>query len=103
MIPRSIGGALALLLAGSPLASAVAPSTPDWTTKHEAGRCAIRGNCGKQSFFGSELPCPDNGLAEEPEAGVRDRLVKICGEKWSDGKVCCKAEQVSYCTAQVAT
>ncbi|TKX24807.1 Niemann-Pick type C-related protein [Elsinoe australis] len=94
MIPRSIGGALALLLAGSPLASAVAPSTPDWTTKHEAGRCAIRGNCGKQSFFGSELPCPDNGLAEEPEAGVRDRLVKICGEKWSDGKVCCKAEQL---------
>lgn len=67
----------------------------NWTKSHEAGRCAIRGQCGKQSFFGSELPCPDNGLAEEPEDASRKLLVDICGDTWSDGKVCCKKDQVS--------
>jgi len=65
-----------------------------WTDKHEAGRCAIRGHCGKQGFFGSDLPCPDNGLAEKPSSDLRKRLVGICGEKWSEGNVCCKEEQV---------
>lgn len=65
------------------------------TKIHEEGRCAIRGHCGKQSFFGGELPCPDNGLAEEPEAAVRKKLVDLCGTKWEEGPVCCKEEQVS--------
>lgn len=30
----------------------------------EAGRCAMRGSCGRMSMFGADLPCPDNGLAE---------------------------------------
>ncbi|PLB47719.1 cholesterol transport protein [Aspergillus steynii IBT 23096] len=64
------------------------------TKIHETGRCAIRGHCGKQSFFGGELPCPDNGLAEEPEAAVRKKLVDLCGSKWEEGPVCCKDEQV---------
>ncbi|CEL05486.1 Putative Patched sphingolipid transporter [Aspergillus calidoustus] len=64
------------------------------TKIHEAGRCAIRGHCGKQSFFGGELPCPDNGLAEQPEATVREKLVNLCGDKWKDGPVCCKEEQI---------
>lgn len=29
----------------------------------EPGRCSIYGECGKKSAFGSQLPCPDNGLA----------------------------------------
>ncbi|KAK4942117.1 hypothetical protein LTR28_008743, partial [Elasticomyces elasticus] len=57
----------------------------NWTNKHEEGRCAIRGHCGKQGFFGSELPCPDNGLAEEPDDALRKKLVGICGEKWAEG------------------
>jgi Niemann-Pick C1 protein len=65
-----------------------------YTPINEAGRCAIRGNCGKKSFFGDELPCPDNGLAEEPTDEVRRELVDICGAKWSTGSVCCKPEQV---------
>ncbi|KAK4983204.1 niemann-Pick type C-related protein 1 [Elasticomyces elasticus] len=65
-----------------------------WTSKHEEGRCAIRGHCGKQGFFGSELPCPDNGLAEEPDDALRKKLVGICGEKWSEGAVCCRNEQL---------
>ena len=64
------------------------------TAKHEAGRCAIRGQCGKQSFFGSELPCPDNGLAKEPDEDTRKKLVDICGDSWSEGDVCCESAQV---------
>ncbi|KAF2837583.1 patched sphingolipid transporter [Patellaria atrata CBS 101060] len=74
--------------------ASIAESTPDWTKVHESGRCAIRGHCGKQSFFGSELPCPDNDLAEDPTTEVRKKLVDICGSKWDDSKVCCKSEQL---------
>ncbi|PVI02825.1 niemann-pick C1 protein precursor [Periconia macrospinosa] len=84
------------LTAGLLLMSAVSAvaTGPDWTVKHEEGRCAIRGHCGKQGFFGSELPCPDNGLAEKPEDDVRKKLVDICGDSWSDTPVCCKEEQL---------
>ncbi|KAL2217316.1 cholesterol transport protein [Thermoascus aurantiacus ATCC 26904] len=64
------------------------------TRLHEKGHCAIRGHCGKKSFFGGDLPCPDNGLAEEPDATVRQKLVALCGSKWAEGPVCCKDEQV---------
>ncbi|KAL4791047.1 patched family-domain-containing protein [Aspergillus venezuelensis] len=64
------------------------------TKIHEIGRCAIRGHCGKQSFFGGELPCPDNGLAREPEAALREKLVNLCGAKWEEGPVCCESEQI---------
>jgi hypothetical protein len=66
------------------------------TKIHEKGRCAIRGHCGKQSFFGGELPCLDNGLAKEPEKSVREKLVGICGKGWEEGPVCCEDEQVSF-------
>lgn len=65
-----------------------------FTPIHETGRCAIRGHCGSKSFFGKQLPCPDNGLAEEPDQELRDQLVDLCGEKWSEGPVCCNLEQV---------
>lgn len=65
-----------------------------YTPKHEPGRCSIRGNCGKSSFFGPELPCVDNELAEEPADDVRKQLVEICGPKWNTGPVCCAGEQV---------
>ena len=67
----------------------------NWTNIHDAGRCAIRGQCGKKSLFGGELPCPDNGLAEEPEKETREKLVDICGTQWEDGDVCCNGDQVS--------
>lgn len=66
----------------------------NWTEKHEAGRCAIRGQCGKKSFFGGELPCPDNGEAEHPDKETREKLVEICGDSWSEGDVCCDDAQV---------
>lgn len=83
-----------LSLLGLSLSVTTSAAADGFTTKHEAGRCAIRGHCGKQGFFGSELPCPDNGLAEKPAADVRAKLVGICGEKWSQGNVCCREEQV---------
>jgi Niemann-Pick C1 protein len=67
---------------------------PDLTSKHEKGRCAIRGHCGKQGFFGSDLPCPDNGLATKPDEDVKKKLLDICGDSWSDSDVCCKEEQL---------
>ncbi|ORY17476.1 patched family-domain-containing protein [Clohesyomyces aquaticus] len=76
------------IFAGSALAG------PDLTTKHEKGRCAMRGHCGKQGFFGSNLPCPDNGLAETPDDDVRKGLMDLCGDQWKDSDVCCNAEQI---------
>ncbi|CAI7623557.1 unnamed protein product [Penicillium pancosmium] len=64
------------------------------TKIHEKGRCAIRGQCGKQSIFGGELPCPDNGRAKGLEDPVREKLVNLCGPKWESGPVCCLEEQI---------
>lgn len=86
---------LSVTLLASYIFSASASTSGNYTTKHEKGRCAIRGNCGKQSFFGGELPCPDNGLAKAPDKDVRKQLVKICGEDWSSGDVCCDSDQIT--------
>ncbi|KAK4636528.1 NPC intracellular sterol transporter 1-related protein 1 [Fulvia fulva] len=91
-----------LSVAGLITSATAASKEPDWTTKHEAGRCAIRGQCGKQSFFGSELPCPDNGLAEDPADKVRDDLVKLCGQEWADTKVCCDGDQIDALKSNLA-
>ena len=74
--------------------SASASASGNYTTKHEKSRCAIRGQCGKQSIFGGELPCPDNGPAKAPDEKVRKQLVEICGDEWSEGDVCCDADQI---------
>ncbi|KAF1850178.1 multidrug efflux transporter AcrB transmembrane domain-containing protein [Cucurbitaria berberidis CBS 394.84] len=86
--PRVTTVGLLAILAGSALAG------PDLTSKHEKGRCAIRGHCGKQGFFGSDLPCPDNGLAKTPDDDIRKKLVDICGDQWSDTDICCVEEQL---------
>jgi Niemann-Pick C1 protein len=84
-----------LLLGFAAVASLLSFTYAEGETKiHEAGRCAIRGHCGKQGFFGGNLPCPDNGLAKEPTDDVRKKLVALCGDKWSEGPVCCEDEQV---------
>lgn len=76
------------------VALASAGSADQFTPKHENGRCAFRGHCGKQSLFGKELPCVDNGVAEDPDKELRDELVELCGPKWAEGPVCCELEQV---------
>lgn len=73
---------------------AAAANDGNWTLKHEAGRCAMKGHCGKQSFFGGELPCSDNSLADTPSKEVREKLVGICGPKWNNTDVCCDNDQI---------
>ncbi|CAD6502421.1 BgTH12-05013 [Blumeria graminis f. sp. triticale] len=65
-----------------------------FTKRHEAGRCAIRGNCGGGSLFSPPVPCSYNGQAEEPATDVREKLVELCGSKWSSGPVCCEESQI---------
>lgn len=81
-----LGAGISLLLAKATAA--------EYTPIHEAGRCALRGTCGKSGFFGPELPCPDNGLAEEPSPETREHLVALCGPKWKEGPVCCEGKQL---------
>jgi len=33
------------------------------------GICAMRGSCGRASMFGADLPCPDNGPADNVRFG----------------------------------
>ncbi|KAG6041724.1 hypothetical protein E4U41_002589 [Claviceps citrina] len=80
----------------------VADEAP-YTAKHEAGRCAFRGQCGKQSFFGKELPCVDNDLAQDPDAELRQELVDLCGAEWADVPVCCTLDQVRSLKAELGT
>ncbi|KAL1645603.1 niemann-Pick type C-related protein 1 [Didymella pomorum] len=94
MAPRCSAGWLATTVGLLSMLTGSALAGPDLTTKHEKGRCAIRGQCGKQSFFGSDLPCPDNGLAKAPTDDVRKQLVDICGAQWAETDVCCEAEQL---------
>jgi len=82
------------LVISSLVATALADGSA--TSIHEKGRCAMRGHCGKVGFFGKDLPCPDNDLAAEPADDVRKKLVAICGDKWSEGPVCCAEEQVRF-------
>ena len=94
--------AFALLIVGifSPLILAANDRAPQ---KHEAGRCAIRDQCGSDSFFGPQLPCPDNGLATEPDSALREKLVRVCGEQWSEGSVCCEEAQVDALSSNLKT
>lgn len=78
-------------------------SAEPYTPKHEPGRCAFRGSCGKQSLFGKELPCVDNGLAEDPDEQLRKELVEVCGDKWKEGPVCCKLDQLQNLKSELST
>ncbi|KAI0997027.1 NPC intracellular sterol transporter 1-related protein 1 [Podosphaera aphanis] len=65
-----------------------------FTSRHEAGRCSLRGNCGGGGFFSPPLPCSYNGLAQDPEPDARAKLVELCGPKWNNGPVCCDQGQI---------
>ncbi|ORZ05152.1 patched family-domain-containing protein [Lobosporangium transversale] len=54
----------------------------------------MRDNCGKKSFFGKQLPCPDNGPANEPSVELRKLLVSTCGPAYEHSKTCCSQDQL---------
>ncbi|CAI4053607.1 hypothetical protein SKDZ_16G2600 [Saccharomyces kudriavzevii ZP591] len=61
------------------------------------GTCAMYGNCGKKSIFGSELPCPAKIGFEPPVLSdeTSKLLVEVCGEEWKDIRnACCTEDQV---------
>jgi Niemann-Pick C1 protein len=65
------------------------------TPLHEAGRCALRGQCGHKGFSFFDLPCVDNGKAEAPSEDLRKQIVELCGPKWNETEnVCCDEDQV---------
>ncbi|KAI3335570.1 patched family-domain-containing protein [Ustulina deusta] len=92
-------------LIGVAAALLVTRSTADelFTPKHEAGRCALRGHCGKKGFFGKALPCVDNGLAETPDDDFAKEIEELCGPKWKDSKVCCNSEQLNSLKNELST
>lgn len=64
----------------------------------QGAKCAIYGNCGKKSFFGSELPCPvSSDFRPEPVSSDDiNFLVSVCGEEWRNAtELCCTKEQVT--------
>lgn len=88
--------------AGAALVTCVASAEP-LTPKHEAGRCAIRGHCGKKGWFGKELPCVDNGLATTPDDDFAQQIEDLCGPKWKGSKVCCDAAQLDSLKSSLST
>lgn len=98
---RQLGVVATVVSLGSLALQPLLASAQGETEIHEKGRCAIRGHCGKKSIFGGELPCPDNGLAHQPEDPVRQKLVNLCGPKWEEGPLCCREEQVRSRTAEL--
>lgn len=66
----------------------------DLSLQHELGYCAMYGDCGKQSMFGSSLPCSNYTKAQKPSKELTDLLHKVCGDDFAveDG-VCCTIQQ----------
>lgn len=83
---------LSVLLATTSLLSPILASKG--TFIHEAGRCAVRGQCEADGFFSPGRPCADNGLASPPSDALREEIVKLCGPKWNNTDVCCVEQQV---------
>ncbi|KAI0899178.1 patched sphingolipid transporter [Annulohypoxylon nitens] len=91
------------LVAGALLLASSAVAGELYTPKHEAGRCAMRGHCGKKSFFGKQVPCVDNGLATTPDPEFAKEIEAVCGPKWKDSKVCCNADQLDALKSELST
>ncbi|KAI8635664.1 patched family-domain-containing protein [Xylariaceae sp. FL1651] len=92
-----------LIGAGAVLLAAGTAADELYTPKHEAGRCALRGHCGKKGWFGKALPCVDNGLAEAPDDDFANEIEELCGPKWKDSKVCCNSEQLKALKSELST
>ncbi|KKA30628.1 hypothetical protein TD95_000858 [Thielaviopsis punctulata] len=99
----TMAAALASFVSPALAAADVSPAGSPLTPVHEAGRCAMRGQCGSKSWFGKQLPCVDNGLAKDPDAETRAMLVDLCGPQWSSGPICCTTEQVAALKSELST
>ncbi|OLL22746.1 Niemann-Pick type C-related protein 1 [Neolecta irregularis DAH-3] len=80
-----------LLLVGASIATEI----------HRAGYCAFRGQCGKTSAFGAQLPCPDNGPASKIDPESQKKLISLCGPEWADILVCCDSDQLKLLSSNL--
>ncbi|KAH3677177.1 hypothetical protein WICMUC_001758 [Wickerhamomyces mucosus] len=65
-------------------------------TLAKEGVCSIYGNCGKNSLFGAELPCPVNQKAQAATQDQIDELTQLCGTEWQNNNaICCTSEQIN--------
>ncbi|KPV78649.1 uncharacterized protein RHOBADRAFT_47936 [Rhodotorula graminis WP1] len=69
----------------------------------EPGRCAMRDSCGRKSAFGSDIPCPDNGLAQPHDEDLvfKATLAGVCGDDFST-TTCCTLGQLDLLQASLA-
>lgn len=81
-------------LADSSMVLSLADSSIASSLTHQPGYCAMYDNCGKKSFFGTELPCPNNTRAIVPDQESVDLLSSICGADFDTSLVCCSQSQI---------
>lgn len=67
------------------------------TPIHAPGYCAMYGVGGKTSFFGPDLPKPDNAPARKVSSEDYNTLIDICGDSWrSTDYVCCDSLSLNH-------
>ncbi|KAI5478579.1 vacuolar membrane protein [Pseudohyphozyma bogoriensis] len=67
----------------------------------EAGRCALRGECGSKGALGGQIPCPDNGLAVKSDDPVfLATLSSLCGSDFPD-TTCCTQDQLNTLSSSI--
>ena len=75
---------------------------PDPPPRSGPGICAIRGSCGRASAFGAELPCPDDGDADEASDELKQLISNVCGPTFEvPSHVCCTQDQVETLATQL--
>lgn len=73
------------------------------TVVHNEGYCAMYGTGGKISFFGPEIPKPNNIKAQKLSTDEKNLLVDICGNGWLDiDYACCNSNQLDQLKSNLA-
>ncbi|GMG56246.1 unnamed protein product [Ambrosiozyma monospora] len=77
------------------LISLISQTFANFTTIHDEGYCAIYSKGGKKSFFGSDLPAPQNIPSQLFSLEEKSLLLEICGDSWSEVDYgCCDMSQL---------
>ncbi|GAA5890203.1 hypothetical protein JCM8208_002734 [Rhodotorula glutinis] len=80
---------------------AASPTSPPFV--REPGHCSMRDSCGRKSAFGSDIPCPDNGLAQPHDDDLlfKATLAQVCGDDFTT-TTCCTLGQLDLLQASLA-
>lgn len=73
------------------------------TPHHEQNYCAMYGVGGKSSFFGPDLPKPNNIIAQKLSPQEYDDLITTCGDSWRNSDyACCDSNQLTQLKSNLA-